>query len=268
MVATSNDVGDCTHAMVPQVTITGVDLTTVTFQVRSASKSGNVDEALLRTFTVALSDVYRGATTKLPVLPVPLTPGATGVLYLSHHGWQTMSSDGFAIFDANRAVFKWPDCAGVATAICSKLSVVPSSIVVRGHLEGEVEIVEIELLGPDAAAAQHIVWNGASYLALQLTEQGAGRLHVKSRSTQVGFWPTRIVVRGAPVIDPEVSGDVDLLNSELSDSAQHLVFAKHGAPIELSLTQDGFTAFHVTPQAVAEHMRDLETAPHAHARRA
>jgi hypothetical protein len=187
-----------------------------------------------------------------------------GALYLSRRGWQTTSTDGFTIFDADKAVFKYPDCAGMATAICSKLSVVPSSIVVRGHLEGEVDIVELELLGADAAAAQHIVWNGGSYLALDLTEQGARRLQVQS--TTVSFWPTRIVVRGAPAIDPTVAGEVDLLNSELSDSAQHLVYAKHGAPITLSLTQDGFTAFHVTPQAVAEHMRALETAPLAHAR--
>jgi hypothetical protein len=266
MEGTSN-IDDCTHAKLAQVTIKSVDNLTVTFQVRSGTKSGDADESLLRTFTVALGDVYRGATTKLPEPPVALTPGAMGALYMSRRGWQTTSSDGFTIFDADKAVFKYPDCAGMATAICSKLGVVPSSIVARGHLEGEVDIVEIELLGPDAAAAQHIVWNGASYLALQLTEQGARRLHVKSRSTKVSFWPTRIVVRGAPAIDPTVSGEVDLLNSELSDCAQHLVYAKPGAPITLSLTQDGFTAFHVTPQAVAEHMRALETAPLAHAQR-
>jgi hypothetical protein len=263
MEGTSNIV--CTHAMVPQVTIVGVNGAALTFQVRSASKSGNADESLLRTFTVALSDVYLGATTKLPVSPVALTPGATGALYLSHAGWQTRSSDGFAIFDADKAVFKWPDCAGIATAVCSELLVVPSSVVVRGHVEGELEIVEVELLGHDAAAAQHIVWNGASFVELALTDHGARRLQVKSRSTTVRFWPTRIVVQGAPVADPAVSGEVDLLNSELSDSAQHLALARPGAPIALSLTQDGVTAFHVTPQAVAEHMRELEQRAHAHA---
>ena len=264
MVGKSNVIGDCTHAMVPQVTIVRVDHATVTFQVRSASRSGNADESLLRSFTVPLSNVYRGATTKLPVAPVALTAGATGVLYLSQAGWQTKSGDGYTIFDADKAVFKWPDCAGVATAVHSRLPVVPSSVVVRGHVEGETEIVEVELLGSDAAAAQHIVWNGASYVDLHLSEQGARRLQHKAGSTAVRFWPTRLVVQGAPTIDPTVSGAVDLLNSELSDSVQHLVLGAPGAPVTLSLTQDGVTAFHVTPQAVAEHMREPEHAAHAH----
>lgn len=252
MVGASTNIEDCRYALVSHVTIKSVDHATVTFQVRSGSKSGNPDESLLRTFTVARSEVYSGPMTKLPEPQVGLTPGATGALYLTKEGTQTQSIDGFPIFDAERAVFKWPNCAGMATPIYSELPVVPSSIVLRGHLEGEVEIVELELLGHDATAAQHIAWTGASYIQLHLTERGARRLHVKSRSTTVEFWPTRIVVRGAPSIDLAVSGEVDLLDSELADSAQHIVFAKQGAPITLSLTEDGVTSFHVTPHAVAE----------------
>jgi len=156
----------------------------------------------------------------------------------------------------------------MATAICSKLSVVPSSIVVRGHLEGEVDIWRSSYSAPTRRRAQHIVWNGAKLRRAAADEQGARRLHVKSRSTKVAFWPTRIVVRGAPTIDLTVSGEVDLLNSELSDSAQHLVFANHGAPITLSLTQDGFTRIpRHAPGGSRSTCAALETAPHAHAQR-
>jgi len=242
----------CDHAMVPQVTIRGADRDTLTFAARGASKSGNPDEALLRTFTVALSEVYSGPTDQLPEPPVSLTPGAVGALYLSRQGWGVHSADGFQIFDFDRAVFKWPGCAAMDEAICTTLTVLPVSILIHGHLEGESVIRHVELLGPDAAAAQDIHWAGAACIELRLTDRGARHLHVKSPSTTVKFWPTRIKIEGSPVIDPSVRGEVDILNSELAGCAQHLEFTKHGEPITLSLTQDGVNAFHVIPQRHAQ----------------
>ncbi|MEO7734250.1 MAG: hypothetical protein ABIY55_25050 [Kofleriaceae bacterium] len=234
------------------MTIRSVDRDTLTFAARGASKSGDPDEALLRTFTVALSDVYSGPTTKLPEPPVALKPGAVGALYLSREGWAVTSADGFQIFDADKAIFKYPECAAMDEAICTTLTVVPTSILVHGHLEGESEIRHVELLGPDAAAAQNIEWTGAACIDLRLTEHGARHLHVKSRSTTVKFWPTRIKIQGSPSIDQTVLGEVDILNSELARCTQHVEFAKHGAPIALWLTQDGVNAFHVIPQHHAE----------------
>jgi hypothetical protein len=173
-------------------------------------------------------------------------------LFLSREGWKARTPDGFGIHGAQQAVFKWPLCAAAPSPLRSQLAVVPTSIRVDGHLEGQAEFFDLELLGPDAAGAQDLDWNGAEYIALRLTEAGARRLHVPSQALTVKAWPTRIVIKGSPAIDPSVSGEIDILDGELADSVQRLTFAKPGAPVTLSLTQDGLGEFHVTPQIVAE----------------
>jgi hypothetical protein len=170
---------------------------------------------------------------------------------LTRAGWDATSSDGFMIHGVEWTVLKEPLCAAAARVL-TELVVVPSSITVRGHVEGETEFFDIELIGPDAAESQAIIWNGADYIDLRLSQRGARRLRVKARSTTVRFWPVRIRVTGAPQVDPVVSGEVDLLDIEMADRTQQLVYAKPGAAIKLVLSPDGVTAFHVTPQVVAE----------------
>jgi len=233
------------------VTIQSVTDKTVTFQTRSASKSGSCNECLLRSYTVPLTEVYTKAIAGAPA-PVAMMPGASGNLFLSSAGWQAKSADGFAIYGIEHAVFKWPLCAAAPSRVLSSLDVVPSSVVLHGHLEGDSEFFELELLGEDAADAQDIHWNGAGFVELRLSQLGAARLRVKSRSTVVRAWPTRIVVHGSPSFDRTVSGAVDLLNREAAGEVQHLAISKHRPPIALSLTQDGVNEFHVTPQALAE----------------
>jgi len=189
-----------------------------------------------------------------------MKPGATGPLFLSRIAWKTTTADGFKIHGGDRAVFKWPLCAAAPTQLLTKLTVVPTSIALRGHLAGETDFIDLELLGPDAAASQRIVWKGADYVELRLTPRGARRLGLKARATMAKLWPIWIAIKGAPTIDQAVFGEVDLLNHEMADGEQDLAFAKPGAPITLSLTQDGVTAFHVTPQAVAELSTDLRHA--------
>lgn len=239
-----------------KVTIVAADRATVTFSTRSASRTGDPDECLLRVFTVPLSEVYTQPIAGAPEA-VALVPGATGNLFLSSAGWQTTSSDGFAIYGRERVVLKWPACGAAPSRVLSELKVYPSRIVMHGHLEGESECFELDLLGPDADGAQELVWNGAALVELRLSQHGAARLHVKSRSTVVRVWPTRIIVHGSPEIDRAVSGEVDVLNTELAGEVQVLAFTRPGALIALSLTQDGVNAFHVTPQAVAEIADDL-----------
>lgn len=241
--------------LVPQVKIIAVDDTRVSFATRSASQSGDAKESLLRTFTVPRTEVY---TTPIPGAPasVAMQPGAIGPLYLSSEGWKTTTSDGFGIFGLNTEVEKYPQNAAVPSPPLTKLTVVPTSIRVHGHLEGETAFFDIELLGHDAAESQDIVWNSADYIELRLTEHGARRLHVKPHSTRVRVWPIKISIEGSPAIDREVVGEVDILESEMADSVQHLAFAKQGSPIALVLTQDGVDAFHVTPQAIAEQSAD------------
>jgi len=69
--------------------------------------------------------------------------------------------------------------------------------------------------------------------------------------------PIKIVIAGSPAIDQTVSGEVDILDSELADSVQRIVFANPGMTITLVLTEDGVDAFHVTPQAVVELSNDI-----------
>jgi len=241
----------CHFGIVQQVKILGVTDTNVSFLARSASRSGDPHECLRRTFTVPRTEVHEVSITGAP-RPVAMKPGATGPLFLSRTGWKTTTPDGFQIHGGDRAVFKWPVCAAAPTRFLSKLTILPTSIALRGHLEGETDFIDIELLGPDAAGSQRIVWSGADHLEVRLTSRGARRLGLKARATTVTLWPIWIAIKGSPAIDPAVVGEVDILNHELAEGEQGLVFAKPGAPVTLSLTQDGFAAFHVTPQAVAE----------------
>lgn len=228
---------DCTHAMVPQVTIQSVDDTSVSFWTRSDSKTGDPNERLRRLFKVARSELW---TAPIPGRPtaVELVPGATGPLYLSRAGWETTSADGFPIFGAANAVFKEPACLG-AGQFQDELSVIPHRLLVHGFVDGDSERIEIDLLGPDAAEAQDVRWNGAEVIEIRLNGAKAG--------TTLKLWPTQIVVHGSAVADPTSSGQVDLLDSELAGHAQHISFSRRGSAISLVLTQDGFGAFHVVP---------------------
>lgn len=255
-----NNTGDeRTFGLVPQVKIQAVDDKTVSFATRSASRSGDATESLLRTFTVPLSEVY---TTPIPGAPtsVEMQPGAIGPLYLSGEGWKTTTPDGFGIHGADQAIIKYPVEAAIPSPPLTKLVVVPASIRIYGQLQGETEFFDIELLGPDADGAQDIIWNSADYIELGLTEGGARRLHVKSGSTTVKVWPIKILITGSPAIDRTVSGEIDILDSELADSVQRIAFAKPGLPIALALTQDGVDDFHVTPQVVAEQSQPSHAA--------
>jgi hypothetical protein len=246
----------CRFAII-QTTIESVDDRTVTFTARSTG-SGDADQNLRRTFTVPVEEIY---TLPIPGAPeaVALKPGATGSLYLSRTGWATTSADGFTLFGARTAIFKWPLCAGIAAPLLTKVGIVPTSISIRGHLEGETAFVEIELLGPDAATSQDVTWNGVELIELALTPRGAQRLRAGTTWSTVKLWPTRIVVKGAPALDPALAGEVDILDPELARAPQRIAFAEAGAEVTLWLTQDGLSAFHVTPQLVAEVAMGLET---------
>jgi hypothetical protein len=241
-------------AMVEKVQIEKVNDKTVTFATRSGSKSGDPDECLRRSFTCPVSEIWTTPIDGAPP-PVAMKPGAVGNLFLSGTALDTTTSDGFPIYGAGTPLLrvKWPDNAAGAQML-GELSVIPSSIVVRGTLQGTA-FFELELLGPDAADAQHIAWNGAHGIALQLTARGAKRLHLGDHAMSVEVWPTRITITGAPVIDPSVTGSVDILDSERAGLAQDFKFARHRAAIRLELTPDGFSAFHAVPGAAAASQR-------------
>ncbi len=237
------------YGLVAQVKIEQVNGGTVAFVTRSASNSGNPDECLPRTFHCPLSEIY---TQPIPGAPtsVTLTPGATGALYLSAAGWQIKSDDGYQIYGAGTAIarLKYPD-DGAGLEFVGELVVIPSSIVIHGTLKDSRAFLDFELLGPDATAAQHIVWNGADCLVVHLTPRGAKRLGLPAHTGSAEIWPTRITVTGAPARDAAVSGSVDILDSKRASLHQEFAFAVHGEPVRLSLTQDGFAAFHAFPGA-------------------
>lgn len=234
-------------AMVDKVQIEKVDDNNVTFATRSGTNSGDPDECLRRTFTCPVSEVWTHSITGAPP-PVALQPGAVGNLFLSGTGLQTKSADGYSIYGAGSPLLrlKWPDAAAISQ-LAGELSVVPTSIVVRGVPKDGGPFFDLELLGPDAADAQDITWNGAEYIKLRLTARGAKHLHMGEHATTMAVWPTKITVTGAPAGDPGDTGSIDVLDSELAALAQHLAFARHGAPVSLALTQLGFAVFHVVP---------------------
>jgi hypothetical protein len=235
------------YGLVQQVKIERVNDSTVTFITRSASKSGNPDECLPRTFVCPLSEIYTQPIEGAPA-PVALTPGAVGALYLSGAGWQITSVDGYQIYGAGTPVarLKYPD-KGAVTELAGNLEIIPTSIVVHGVLKGQQAFVDLELLGPEATAAQHIVWNGADGVTVHLTPRGARRLGLPADTVSAEVWPTKILVTGAPSSDPAASGVVDLLDSKRASQHQEFAFASHGEPVQLALTFDGFAAFHAIP---------------------
>jgi hypothetical protein len=241
----------CVSASVKQVKIESVDDRSVTFSTRSASRTGDPHECLRRKFTVPRAEVHTTPGKGVPQ-PVELKKGKTGRLYLTRAGWGTKSADGFQIHGMEDAQFKYPNCAAATQRLLTNLSVVPTSILVRGHLENETEFFDIELIGPDAAESQAIHWNSADYLDVRLSSRGARRLRLTSRSTTAKLWPISIKIKGSPAIDLAVSGEVDLLNIEMAEGEQELKYTKPGSPIKVTLTQLGVAAFHLTPQAVAE----------------
>jgi hypothetical protein len=237
-------------AMVQQVMIEAVDDKTVTFSTRAKSVAGSAgpDGNLRKTFVCLRSEVWAAPIAGAPP-PVAMLPGATGNLFLSPAGWDAITADGFQIYGSGTeiATFKYPWCAA-GPRILANLSVVPSSIVVRGHLADSAAFFELELLGDDAAESQNVQWNGASFVSVRLTAQGATRLGLPVGTACARMWPTRIVVTGHPASDLSVSGDVDLLDNESAGFVQHLVYDKRGQAVTLSLTLDGVSAFHVAPQ--------------------
>jgi hypothetical protein len=245
---------ECNFAIVQMVTIESVDGRNVTFKTRSAG-NGNPDQSLRLSFTVPLTEVYTLPITGAPA-PVAMMAGATGNLYLSRAGWTAtaITPDGstVGIFGIATAVFKFPSCGAIATPPLTRLTVIPTSIIVRGHMPGQTTFFDIELSGPDAAEAQDIEWNGVDYIDVQLTPRGARRMGLPPHAQTVELWPTKIRIKGSPAIDQAVLGEVDVLDAELAACTQRIAYNRRGGPVTLVLTQDGVNAFHVTPQAAAE----------------
>jgi hypothetical protein len=237
----------CNYAMVPQVTIESVNTQSVSFWTRSDSKTGDPSERLRRLFTVAASEVWTAPIPGAPS-PVAMKSGTSGPLYLSREGWQTTTPDGYHILGSgtDAVVFKYPACLASAP-FQGDLMVVPSKLLVEGYPEGETELFQIDLLGPDAAEAQDLQWHGAEYLEIRLAAHAANGTAADGDSVTVKVWPTQIVVTGSARSAPTISGDVDLLDGNFAAHAQHIEFARRGTPISLVLTQNGFGAFHVVP---------------------
>ena len=236
----------CTHAMVPQVTIESVDAQNVSFWTRSDSKTGDANERRRRLFTVAVKEVWTAPIPGQPA-PVAMKRGATGPLFLSRTGWQTTTPDGFHILGAgtDAVVFKLPECLA-ASPFQGDLQVVPSKLLVSGYPEDGTELLEMDLLGPDAAESQDLRWNGADYLEIRLAGHAANGSPA-GHPTTIKLWPTQIVVSGSAQSALTLPGEVDLLDGNLAAHAQHIQFARRGTPISLILTQNGFGAFHVVP---------------------
>src|ERR1043165_1438733 len=124
---------ECNFAIVQQVTIVSIDDRNVSFTTRGTRPSGTSDENLRKTFTVAVSEIYDRTINGAPP-PVELIPGATGNLFLSRVGWQCMTDDGFRIFGSDHAIFKYPQCGAITSPVMTQMTVIPTSVIVRGHL--------------------------------------------------------------------------------------------------------------------------------------
>lgn len=241
-------VDDGEYAALSQVRIETVTAHTVTFATRSGSVTGDRDEQLRRVFSVPLSEILTTPIFHAPS-PVALVPGAIGTLFLSRTGWLTKSADGFGIHGADRAVFNWPHGTLSSMRYLTRLAIVPSSVIVRGHLSHDPTFYDVELLGEDALAEQDIRWNAAEPLVIRLSLRGARRLRIPTRTTTVELWPTSLLITGSPAFDPSASGLFDLLDDRLAGVTQRFSLDGSGAPISLKLPRDGVSAFHTAPEA-------------------
>jgi hypothetical protein len=236
-------------ALVQQVQIEAVDDHSVTFSTRATPVAGaaTAEDDQRKTFSVPRTEVWTRPIAGAPP-SVAMEPGAIGNLYLSRAGWQTTTPDGFQIFGAGteHALFKYPWCAA-GPRMLAHLSVVPTSIMVRGRLAGRSVAIElIDAAGDsEGAESQNILWSGATEITLRLTARGAARLGV---ATTVRMWPTQIVVTGSPASDLSVTGEVDLLDGACAGAVQHLAYDTRGQTVTLSLTVAGISGFHVEPQ--------------------
>src|SRR4051794_16660570 len=95
---------ECNFAIVQQVTIESIDDKNVSFTTRGTKPTGSCDQNLRKTFTVPASEIYMRPIDGAPQA-VEMMPGATGNLYLSRIGWQTVTADGFQIYGIEHAIF-------------------------------------------------------------------------------------------------------------------------------------------------------------------
>ena len=85
--------GTCLYATVKKVRVDAVTSTELTFSSRSSANK-------YESFTVALGEILVAPPTDAP-LPVDLSPGAVGYLYLSKDGWKTTAKSGATLYKAS-----------------------------------------------------------------------------------------------------------------------------------------------------------------------
>jgi hypothetical protein len=219
----------CPYAIVQQVSITKFQGGVVSFQTRTQTNQ-------LGDYTAPASQILASPPTGAPT-PVPWTQGAVGNLYLHRDGWDAGNDNpkgGLYAYNVPGAVlFKFPTCAPFRGI--EPLDIVPTSIQVTAA-EGV-----FDLLGPDVAPAQQIIWNAA------------GNINIALKTGEVKqVWPTKISVSGSPKAFPNIKpgGPVDVLDVEHADFLQTLSWQTPKAPVTLRLNERGFEAFKVVQSAI------------------
>ena len=228
---------DCKYALVLQARIDAVTATSVTFSSRSSK-----DE--LESFTVQLTEILQGPPTHAP-LPVALTPGAIGNLYLSEDGWKQKAASGATLYkagDKNVVLFKWPRC--IPFRILDLLEVTPTKIWLEGTDTATKQPIKIDLLGADAAPAQSVNWRAAAPITVELSQAGSA---ANGGAKNVVVWPKKLEVTAASVRKPQVSATVDVLDVKFADFNQQFAWSQPKDPIALMLSTSGFNEFSVSP---------------------
>jgi hypothetical protein len=268
---------------VSQVTITDITQTTVNFMTDSRPIAATAGyKPVLGTYSCPRTDVFETPATTTPdgipmEASVHMAPGQQGSLYLQKtslyrqgtsdqgpciirgavsHPKQLLPGEAFV-------PLKWPDCGGPGDSH-EPLALVPSKILVTGHVKGKPEATVNLFDSALALFAQDIVWRGCAGIALHLTPQGFDKFHAPvSNDSRLTVWPTRIEIHGRPSSGGFAS-KIDIRDQSLAWPVQHLSWAARPDRILIEATDDGFERFGLTTDALERAARMIRELASAH----
>ncbi|HLL21169.1 MAG TPA: hypothetical protein VK427_03510 [Kofleriaceae bacterium] len=205
--------------------------------------------------------------TKMPA-SVQLERGARGLLYWEERASQvqgtTVRSACVArgaevqpvLRDENAFRAKWPDEGAFADSAPVKVEI--QKLVLRGHLRGHAQVLEIDLLDKETVMqGQTISWASGA-VTLELTKAGAGRLGLAWKAaTPYELWAVSLDCDASPIGEIGFDNTIDLRDYAFAEPAQEIKLQHAPFETSLVLTRDGMHELGIMSGAASEGLRAL-----------